>query len=92
LHGNARDYFKYFLQEKITLKCSTISIAEYCVKGNDIKLFAQADCENEIDAYVTSDSESEKMYNALKQNTELSFSFFDIKIPCHEAFGFLPLK
>jgi hypothetical protein len=59
---------------------------------NDIKLFAQADCENEIDAYVTSDSESEKMYNALKQNTELSFSFFDIKISCHEAFGFLPLK
>ncbi len=33
LHGNAKGYFKYFLEEDITLKISTISIAEYCVKG-----------------------------------------------------------
>ena len=33
LHENAKEYFKYFLQKKIILKCSTISIAEYCVKG-----------------------------------------------------------
>jgi hypothetical protein len=59
---------------------------------NDIKLFAQADCENEVDGFVTSDSESGKMYSAVKQHTELSFSFFDIKIPCNDAFGFLPLK
>lgn len=95
MHENAKEYFKYFLSNKVTLKCSTISIAEYCVKGkytelplrnlqilpfnfnhavragelmailkskktapitleravviNDIKLFAQADCEKEID-------------------------------------------
>ncbi len=28
LHKNARDYFKYFLENDITLKISTISIAE----------------------------------------------------------------
>lgn len=33
LHNNAKGYFKYFLEEEIVLKISTISIAEYCVKG-----------------------------------------------------------
>ncbi len=34
LHKNARDYFKYFLDEDISLVLSTISIAEYCVRGS----------------------------------------------------------
>ena len=33
LHQNALAYFKYFLENEITLKISTISIAEYCVYG-----------------------------------------------------------
>lgn len=33
LHKNAVGYFKYFLENEIILKVSTISIAEYCVKG-----------------------------------------------------------
>ncbi|SFC37024.1 Predicted nucleic acid-binding protein, contains PIN domain [Parapedobacter composti] len=33
LHKNALGYFKYFLENDIALKVSTISIAEYCVKG-----------------------------------------------------------
>ena len=33
LHVNALGYFKYFLQNEIILKVSTISIAEYCVLG-----------------------------------------------------------
>lgn len=33
LHANALGYFKYFLENEITLKISTISIAEYCVLG-----------------------------------------------------------
>ncbi len=33
LHTNAVGYFKYFLENEITLKVSTISIAEYCVLG-----------------------------------------------------------
>ncbi|EKD26185.1 MAG: hypothetical protein ACD_79C01317G0002 [uncultured bacterium] len=32
-HQNAKDYFKYFLEQRINIKCSTISVAEYCVKG-----------------------------------------------------------
>jgi predicted nucleic acid-binding protein len=33
LHANVLGYYKYFLEEGITLKVSTISIAEYCVRG-----------------------------------------------------------
>lgn len=33
LHSNAKAYFKYFLENEIILKVSTISIAEYCVQG-----------------------------------------------------------
>ena len=33
LHENARGYYRYFLDHDYTLKISTISIAEYCVRG-----------------------------------------------------------
>jgi predicted nucleic acid-binding protein len=33
LHSNAKGYFRFFLEKDIILKVSTISIAEYCVKG-----------------------------------------------------------
>lgn len=33
LHKNAIAYYKYFLENDIALKISTISIAEYCVRG-----------------------------------------------------------
>lgn len=33
LHENAVGYFKYFLEQDVTMKVSTISIAEYCVRG-----------------------------------------------------------
>lgn len=34
LHQNTLDYYKHFLQNNFVLKVSTISIAEYCVKGD----------------------------------------------------------
>ena len=33
LFQNARDYYLYFLNNKIAMKVSTISIAEFCIKG-----------------------------------------------------------
>ena len=33
LHNNAIGYYKYYLEKEIALKISTITIAEYCVKG-----------------------------------------------------------
>ncbi len=38
LHLNAKGFYIYFLENDITLKISTISIAEYCVKGNEDEL------------------------------------------------------
>jgi predicted nucleic acid-binding protein len=34
LHDSAKKYFKYFLDSDVSLKVSTISIAEYCVRGS----------------------------------------------------------
>jgi len=34
LHQNAIDYFQYFLEQKIELYISTITVAEYSVKDN----------------------------------------------------------
>ena len=34
LHENALGYYRYFLEKNYILKTSTISIAEYCVKGS----------------------------------------------------------
>lgn len=33
LHENTLEYYKFFLEKQFILKCSTISISEYCVKG-----------------------------------------------------------
>lgn len=33
LHENAKNYYRYFLEKEISLKVSTITIAEYCVLG-----------------------------------------------------------
>ena len=34
LHGRARDYFRYLLQNNYSLFISTIAVAEYCVGGS----------------------------------------------------------
>lgn len=34
LHPNALGYFKYFLENEIPMYFSTVSVAEYCVKGD----------------------------------------------------------
>lgn len=139
LFNHADGYFRYFLQEEITMMVSTISIAEYCVGGdvhelplrnlqvvpfnlnhskrtgtfariafnakrngkldqtnrniipNDTKLFAQADCEKAIEYYLSSDHESLKIYNLLKQETLPNFQFIDLNVPYHQTFGRLDL-
>ena len=117
------------------MKISTISIAEYCVKGditdlplknlmilpfnydhgqkagafaktiyeirnkeklvitprilipNDTKLFAQADVESSIDAYVSSDAESAKIYAILRNHCGAKFEFIDLNITVEQRFG-----
>ena len=139
LHQNARSYFKYFLENEVVLKVSTISIAEYCVRGNinelplkniqilpfnldqsiktgkfadvifransvnkeklypraiipnDAKLFAQADLDDSIKFFVTSDSRSKKTFSALRNEIRPNFKIIDISTPYNEMFGILDL-
>jgi hypothetical protein len=58
---------------------------------NDSKLFAQADCEKVIEFYLSSDTESYKIYNLLKTETAPKFQFINLNIPFHETFGLLNL-
>ncbi len=135
LHENTLKYYKYFLQNNFVLKTSTISVAEYCVKGsidelplqdvqivpfninhasrtgnlaaivfqnknilnlpdrkiipNDTKLFAQADIEEQILKFATSDVECIKIFNLLSQHTKLKFDIINIRNPYNETFGIL---
>lgn len=138
LHPNVLGYYKYFLEKEFILKTSTISLAEYCVKGeldelplqdvqivpfninhaekagklasivfqnknilnlsdrriipNDTKLFAQADTEEQIHRFATSDVECLKIYNLLNANSALRFDIINIRNPYSETFGILDLK
>jgi hypothetical protein len=58
---------------------------------NDIKLMAQADKESEIDTYITSDSDSKRMYDFINKYSTLSFSFVDLSVAVNQTYGFLPL-
>lgn len=58
---------------------------------NDTKLFAQADCEKTIEFYLSSDSESLKIYKLLREITTPKFQFIDLNTPCSAVFGVLDL-
>jgi predicted nucleic acid-binding protein len=140
LHENAKGYFKYFLDNDIIMKISTISIAEYCVLGkitelplknifilpfnldhaekagdfasiifsekniskealipraiipNDSKLFAQADTDNSITHFVTSDKRSQNTFRLLKNKTITKFEIINISVPHDKVFGILDFK
>lgn len=69
-----------------------IKLNERNIIPNDTKLFAQADSEKNIEFYLSSDSESFKIYNLLKQENNPRFQFIDLNIPYHETFSLLDLK
>jgi len=56
---------------------------------NDVKLLVQAECES-ASYYLTSDSNSKRMYDVLKGNGLLSFDFTDIHMSPSLKFSFIP--
>lgn len=69
-----------------------LKLKERNIIPNDSKLFSQADVEANIIYYLSSDSESIKIYNLLKdENSQLKFNFIDLNIPPNEYFGYLDL-
>lgn len=58
---------------------------------NDVKMFAQANVEEKIGYYVTSDRTSEDMIAVLVKELKLGFDFINIETPYSERFGLLDL-
>ncbi|MGH2643386.1 MAG: hypothetical protein ACRDE2_05525, partial [Chitinophagaceae bacterium] len=68
-----------------------LKLKERNIIPNDTKLFAQADCEKTIEFYLSSDTESQKIYNLLKQESAPRFQFINLYTPYNESFGLLGL-
>lgn len=66
-----------------------LKLNERNIIPNDTKLFAQADCEKSVEFYLSSDTESLKIYNLLKEHTNPKFQFIDLNTPYNETFGVL---
>lgn len=78
------EFAKIVFQNKGKLKLNERNIIP-----NDTKLFAQADCEKSVEFYLSSDTESLKIYNLLKEHTNPKFQFIDLNTPYNETFGIL---
>ncbi len=72
-------------------KAGKIQVEQRKVIPNDVKIFAQADCTQDIKYFVTSDVESSKLLDAIAQTLAISFSHIDINIPYSEQFGILDI-
>lgn len=80
------EFAKIVFQNKEKLK-----LKERNIIPKDTKLFAQADCEKAVEFYLSSDTESNKIYNLLRQETTPKFQFIDLNTPHNETFGLLDL-
>lgn len=80
------EFAKIVFQKKGKLKLNERNIIP-----NDTKLFSQADCQKTIEFYLSSDTESLKIYNLLKEETKPRFIFIDLNVPYNETFGILDL-
>lgn len=72
-------------------KEKALELKERLLIPNDTKLFSQADSEEYIHYYLSSDSESQKVYNLLKESIKLNFKFIDLNIKHTSTFGLLDL-
>jgi hypothetical protein len=75
----------------IFLNRKSLSLSNRNIIPNDTKLFAQADVEKSVEFYLSSDSESHKIYTLLSQNTNPKFQFIDLHNSHSTTFGVLDL-
>ena len=68
-----------------------LHLKERLLIPNDTKLFSQADSEQYIQYYLSSDLESKKVYDAINASLKLHFTFIDLNIKHTETFGLLDL-
>lgn len=69
-----------------------IAIDNRLIIPNDAKIFAQAECIDDVKYFVTSDTESSKLINKIAEGKgSLSFEHMDIHIPYTQRFGVLDM-
>ena len=73
-------------------KEKALEVKERLLIPNDTKLFSQADSEEYIQYYLSSDSESLKIFNVLNASLKLNFKFIDLNMKHTLTFGLLDLK
>jgi len=72
-------------------KDKKLEVDERPIIINDAKLFAQANTDERINYYITSDKRSINFYDSIKSKSNLDFTFIDIRDNHSEAFGVLDL-
>jgi predicted nucleic acid-binding protein len=72
-------------------KDKALELKERLLIPNDTKLFSQADSEDSILYYLSSDSESQKVYEVLNSSFKLRFKFLDLNTNHGHIFGVLDL-
>jgi len=72
-------------------KSGKIEVSNRNIIPNDTKLFAQGDIESKIKYYISSGSNSKKIYSLLRKSTPLTFEFIDLNTPYTASFGTLGL-
>jgi predicted nucleic acid-binding protein len=68
-----------------------LELKERLLIPNDTKLFAQADSEDYIQYYLSSDSESKKVFDVLNASLKLNFKFIDLNFKHTQTFQLLDL-
>jgi len=85
-HAERAGQFARFVFEKR----DQLQLPDRRIIPNDTKLFAQADVEESIGFYLTSDRESKKVLDLLKTGKpEPKFDFIDLNLPYTNVFGLL---
>ena len=82
------EFAKIIFEENKTLEEKIVPRA---IIPNDAKLFSQADLDETITHFVTSDIRSIKTLNTLKKGTNPRFEIIEISTPYHQVFGLLDL-
>jgi len=75
----------------VFLQKGKLNLTSRTIIPNDSKLFAQADVEHSVEYYLSSDTESFRIYKLLKQETNPRFQFIDLNVSCNQTFGMLDL-
>ena len=74
------------------MKKGKLSLVSRNIIPNDSKLFAQADLDNTVTHFITSDRECSKVFEVIKENLKPKFDIINIRTPYNETYGLLDFE